>query len=785
MDENRNDYEFRKKLDGKVEIPENLKPENIEEMLNKKQMSGELEEYAKQKKIRDKKENGGFGSFMKSTKGLVTAASLVIILGAAIAAGITIRNRNTDDGDLDIEDVQTTVAIADYYNPDGDNYQAAYNILSEAYKENNMSYSAVDFADDVSLFSLGGRDAVSEEANTLDGAKTQESNASADMSAQTKGSDDYSETNIRTKGVDEGDVIKTDGKYIYVLKSNVSDTDDGNIVKIYSANEGQTELVSTVKLNDEDIVASEIFVTDDTMTVVGRYSKTAGEDFDYEYYYGYSSDTKVVFYNISDRTNPEKIGSHKQEGEYNTSRIVGDKLYLISTKSTIPFNDETKVEDYESYIPKVDDECVEEKNVVACPNLRTMSFTVVTSYCITDAKIIDSKAIVGGGTTVYMSRNNIYMADYKTIYKKKKTGKVIKDLNRLWTGRIPYDSYSTEINTTIQRVNFNDGALTVLSAGTCKGSILNDYSMDEYKDHLRVVCTDLDTSTWTRWNAVYIFDSEMKMTGSIENIAKKEEIKSARLMGDVGYFVTFLNTDPLFSVDLSDPKNPKLIGQLKIPGFSTYLHPWGENLLLGIGYDGDYEGTTNAIKLSMFDVSDPKNVKEVAKKVVNNYSYLPLESNTNAVLADFDKNLIGFSAQHYYDFYDTPIVDDIEGAVVYNAEKKVTQEDVDKQFEKLSEYDNSSDMDYDYISQISDYISQRSDYMVFSYSEEDGFTMNLKYYEKYEGKDGEIESGDYYDYQSSENQRGLYIGDYFYVSDPAKGLVSFKLDTFEQVCRTK
>ena len=96
------------------------------------------------------------------------------------------------------------------------------------------------------------------------------------------------------------------------------------------------------------------------------------------------------------------------------------------------------------------------------------------------------------------------------------------------------------------------------------------------------------------------------MTGTIENLAKNERIYSARFMGDTGYFVTFRETDPLFSVDLSDPDNPKIIGTLKIPGFSEYLHPYGDGLLLGIGEEVDEKGVeSNQVKLSMFDISDP------------------------------------------------------------------------------------------------------------------------------------------------------------------------------------
>ena len=126
-----------------------------------------------------------------------------------------------------------------------------------------------------------------------------------------------------------------------------------------------------------------------------------------------------------------------------------------------------------------------------------------------------------------------------------------------------------------------------------------------------MVTTDDET------NGLYILASNMKEVGSITGLAEGEQVYSARLLGDTGYFVTYEKTDPLFSVDLSDPKNPKIIGKLKIPGFSEYLHFYGENQLLGIGMDVDEDGvTTDGVKLSMFDVSDPSDVKEIETYVL-------------------------------------------------------------------------------------------------------------------------------------------------------------------------
>ena len=186
--------------------------------------------------------------------------------------------------------------------------------------------------------------------------------------------------------------------------------------------------------------------------------------------------------------------------------------------------------------------------------------------------------------------------------------------------------------------------------GSFKGYLNDSFSIDEYDGYLRVVTTFGDT------NAVYVLDENLKVTGSIEDLAEDERIYSARFFGDTGYFVTFRETDPLFSVDLSDPENPKILGELKIPGFSEYLHFYGEDRLLGIGMSADEEtGSAENVKLSMFDISDNTDVKEVAMYELEDVFGTDVSYDYKSVLADPEKNLIGFagytwSGENYYLF---------------------------------------------------------------------------------------------------------------------------------------
>jgi len=230
---------------------------------------------------------------------------------------------------------------------------------------------------------------------------------------------------------------------------------------------------------------------------------------------------------------------------------------------------------------------------------------------------------------------------------------------------------SEKIQTSIRKIAYGNGTLDAVAQTKIDGVLNDSFSIDEYNGYLRIVATVLPNtyndrimpipykgaegnavedsaaadSEAVETNALYVLDENLEMTGSIQDLAKEETIHSARFMGDIVYFVTFKQIDPLFSADLSDPAAPKIIGELKIPGFSDYLHPYGEGKLLGIGMSVDEDGmTTEGVKLSMFDISDPVNVKETATFVLENVLSTDAGYNYKAVFADAEKNLFGFAA---------------------------------------------------------------------------------------------------------------------------------------------
>ena len=220
------------------------------------------------------------------------------------------------------------------------------------------------------------------------------------------------------------------------------------------------------------------------------------------------------------------------------------------------------------------------------------------------------------------------------------------------------DGYGYD-KTNITKFKLNNGSLEFKASESINGSLLNQFSMDEKDDYLRVATTlnkgKLTTEEeYTSYeylptsNNLYILDSDLKAVGAIEDIAENETIYSVRFDGDIGYFVTFKEVDPLFSVDLSNPSNPTILGSLKIPGFSEYMHPFKENLLLGLGKEATENGETTGLKISMFDTSDKGNISEINKLVIEDYKYSYSFYNHKSITVDSNKNLISFPAINDY-----------------------------------------------------------------------------------------------------------------------------------------
>lgn len=591
--------QIRKKME-QTEVPDSLKPEHIE------------------MRLRGRKQKGWKRSY---TYGLAMACCVVLVGAAVLAmAGNSIFNRNAGQsptaGSAEADTGKTTISTAQ-------NYKEIYDILDETRKEQERASSGGLFGFGVAKYGMS--------MESVEDSAAEATTGSGDMGA---GSGGYSETNVRQEGVDEGDNVKTDGNYLYVIKDSAME------IAVVDARDDRMREVATVKMEDAEQI-TEIYLKDNKLIVICESGYSVGEDGAYRQF------VKAITYDVEHAETPKKLGEVSQSGYYMTSRIVGNYLYLFSNFwADYEFKKNTPA----GYIPSVDGKMLAEDSIYLPPEDRADIYTVISSVDLNEPdRTVDGKAILSEGGCTYVSNENIY------IYQED------------WSGDKGYNT------TIIRKISYKDGVLKAKTCGEIKGSINDSFSIDEYQGYLRVVTTvnpiRKEARPWyakfTTWssardaeevdteeaataetemtNSVYVLNEDMEVVGKIEGLAEDERIYSARFMGDVGYFVTFRETDPLFSVDLSNPTDPKIIGQLKIPGFSQYLHGYGEGKLLGIGMEATDDGMTTGVKLSMFDISDPKNVSEIQKFVLEQSYSTDVFYDYKAALIDVEKNWIGFS----------------------------------------------------------------------------------------------------------------------------------------------
>lgn len=460
--------------------------------------------------------------------------------------------------------------------------------------------------------------------------------------ATIKGSDDYSNTNIQVPGVDEGDIVKTDGNYLYYLNNN-------NIY-ISKINSGNVEILSNIQLsNSEEYYTSDIYLKDNKLIVIYEKSlyniaSSSQKGACIDSIYGGNSDTYICIYDISNKEDPEIINTLSQNGDYSSSRMIDNKLFIVTNYYLSEDIDKT---DPETFIPttSVNDEekCLNSKDIYMCPNITSTNYVVVTCIDVENSSDFQSeKAILGSSNNLYMSTENLYLTSYDS------------------------ENIDGQISnkTNIIKFTLNEGNIEFKNSKSIDGALVNQFSMDENNGYLRVVTT-VNKFTETKnndevssiefngtVNNLYILDSNLKITGSIENLAKDERVYSVRFDGDIGYFVTFKQVDPLFSVDLSNVNSPTILGKLKIPGFSEYMHPFKDNLLLGLGKEANENGELLGLKLSMFNTSDKTNLIETNKLVISDYKYSNIFYNHKALTILPDKNLIAFPCDTTYNIFE-------------------------------------------------------------------------------------------------------------------------------------
>ncbi|UCD92128.1 MAG: beta-propeller domain-containing protein [Methanobacteriota archaeon] len=418
------------------------------------------------------------------------------------------------------------------------------------------------------------------------------------------GSRDYSPTNIQVEGVDEPDIVKSDGEYLYLVTEK-----DVVIMKAYPGNDAR--IISRIKATHEP---DEIFITDTRLVVFEKYNKG-------------SFLTKV--FDISSRSNPILLQNISIDGYYHDSRLIGDYVYVVAF-GQVP------------YLPHRPDMPAIDSN----GKTRTIKASEIC-YFGDPAPIYQFAIILSINLETQDVRYKAFLIDaYKEIY---------VSMGHIYIVHTDYPVYDFIIgwefmwieSTIIHKISIDSGRIQYLTKGNVTGWVLNQFSMDEYEEHFRIATTTGHVSRIggsSSSNNLYVLDDGLNVVGKLENLAPGERIYSARFMGDRGYLVTFKKVDPFFVIDLSDPESPSVLGELKIPGYSDYLHPYDESHVIGLGKDtydmGDF-AWYQGVKLSLFDVTDVSNPKEVWKYIIGDRGTdSPALSDHHAFLFSRSKDLL-------------------------------------------------------------------------------------------------------------------------------------------------
>lgn len=475
--------------------------------------------------------------------------------------------------------------------------------------------------------------------SVTDTVKSSNSSSSEERYLTNKENLDYSKTNVQVEGVDEADIVKTDGNYIYYISSE-------KIVIVDAKNSNDLKIVSEIKYEEDNFYPTELYINGNKLIVIGengRYSYRKLVEVDNAYSYINKTSTIAKIYNIKDKNNAKLEREIQIKGNYLSSRMIGDNIYLIANEYIYAYlfrNKEISDIDENSLKPMYKDTAVsnEEKSIAYndiyyFPDSEDTSYLIIAGFNVNNNEEVNIKTYLGAGEDIYSSQDNLYITRVKYEYK---DSKLFDD----------YDSH--EINTYIYKFKLENSKVRYINAGSVPGKVLNQFSMDEKDEYFRIATTD--SENWrseTNTNNLYVLDENLKIVGKLEGLAKGEKIYSVRFMGNRAYMVTFVQTDPLFVIDLSKPEKPTVLGELKIPGYSKYLHPYDETHIIGFGENtktNKYGGVvTDGMKMALFDVSDPNSPKELySVDIGDKGTYSEILNNHKALLFSKEKNIIAF-----------------------------------------------------------------------------------------------------------------------------------------------
>ena len=588
----------------------------------------------------------------------------------------------------------------------------------------NVSLKFADSYDEVFDALKSAEEAMGSVMVYNDGAKEAAAASEADAGDGAPTDTYYSGTNVQVAGVDEGDIVKTDGTYIYILRDVeliIMKAEGTNVSEVSHTIVG-SEWESTTNADDlgetSEKMPVALYVTGDRAVVISSFfhwvDSGSGAD-------NVNSNYVVIdIYDIENRSEPKLMKSLGQDGYQVDSRMIGNTLFLCTAYYVYDPDQGSP----EKFVPCLytdgNREPVTCGTIGLLPDADSTTYAVLTSYDVASAGMMNTQSILGGGETVYMNTENLFLC--RTEYND----------NVVETGTDgPYEvtTHKTDATTTINRFSIADGSLTYAATGTVPGGLNNQFSLDENNGYLRVATTEqnggykiyideghkfenYEPMETAQSNDLYVMNSDLQVVGSVTNLAPDESIYSARFDGDYAYLCTYRTVDPVFAVDLSDPADPNVIGALSLSGYSDYLHLWTDHQLFGLGMQtteiSSDNGTTariDGMKMVMIDTAEPAALKEESTLEID-ADYSQALYNHKAILVDQARDLIAFPAE--------------------------------------------------------------GNYLVYGYSADQGFQLKK-----------EITFENEWDWQS----RGLYIGDFFYVVN-SDCIYTIDLNTLENVGQT-
>ena len=590
---------------------------------------------------------------MKKSKNKITII-LFAILAVILIVGIRIALNNSGRGK--IVSVSSKKELAKIYDksygyndsdmPDVIKYILEFTVLPysifsyDGIGYNNYYYesSNINSSSDVSIPSAGS---VSSSAVP---------SKSFDLDYIEKKSKTHSNTNLQVENVDEADITKTDGKYIYSISNN-------NVLITDVSNPENMEVVGVIGGSNKEIPVDLILNTDKHCLAVIKESGSSNDN------------TYVTIYNISNIKDIKTEKTFELKSKYYTSRAVNGYIYIISTGSLRKKNNNNNDKEIDiSYTEDNEYREIDLRNIQYLKDEESAYQTLVASYKLGSSESINVNSYLFSTENVYVSENNIYIAD--SIYDDSDGDTIGKAFQHLFGpggvfGWIHYETkgyseykYNTKTNTTIiNKIAINEkGKINYIDSAEVSGKTINQFSMDEYNNEFRIALYESN-----KGSRIVVFDENLKQIGETEYVEPTENMYASRFIGDRAYLVTYRNMDPLFVFDLSNGENPKLLGKLEIPGYSTYLQAYDEDHLIGIGMNsettvnkdsmGRVVSTSTVItgmKMAIFDVTDVKNPKQISQTIIGDRrTTSAVLDNHKALLFSKEKGIICIPVNTY------------------------------------------------------------------------------------------------------------------------------------------